>query len=120
MRNLVIDRDTTTPHLPPWEKTENMLLNKVVLDKPKEEYTSTELLQLATSKIESIEREMKVTEPQMKVKRTVGLEFTLKMHVTSLSMKQEWHLGNSVRHTLENAFPYFTLWNGSKNTSTMH
>ena len=60
MRNLAIDRDITTPDLPPWKKPENLLLDRVVLDKPKQEYTSPELLQLASAKIESIERELTI------------------------------------------------------------
>ena len=60
MRNLAIDRDITTPDLPPWKKPENLLLDRVVLDKPKQEYTSAELLQLASAKIESIERELTI------------------------------------------------------------
>ena len=60
MRNLSIDKEITTPHLPPWKKPEKLLLDRVILDKSKQEYTSTELLQLATAKITSIKRELTI------------------------------------------------------------
>ena len=39
-----LSRDTTSPHLPPWNKAENLKIERVTLDKPKNEYTEEELL----------------------------------------------------------------------------
>ena len=53
-------RDTTSPHLPPWRKAQNLKIERVELEKPKKEYTEEELLLLSTVKINSLEREITI------------------------------------------------------------
>ena len=55
-----LSRDTTSPHLPPWKKAGNLKIERVELDKPKNEYTEEELLVISTMKINSLEREITV------------------------------------------------------------
>ena len=53
-------RDTTSPHLPPWRKAQNLKIERVELEKPKKEYTEEELLLMSTVKINSLEREITI------------------------------------------------------------
>ena len=54
MGNWDVTRDVTTPPLPPWKEAENLILDMVELEKPKQEYTEEELLRLSMNKINSI------------------------------------------------------------------
>ena len=54
MNEIDVVRDTTTPHLPPWKRLENLTFDKLPLTKPKNEYTQEELLKLSLHKIPTI------------------------------------------------------------------
>ena len=60
MKNMHIVRDITTPHLPPWKGLENLTVDAVPLEKPKEEYLPEELKRISLEKIESINRELTI------------------------------------------------------------
>lgn len=53
MKDLNIVRETTSPHLPPWIRLDQLKLDKVLLDRPKSEYKSNELRELSMAKIRS-------------------------------------------------------------------
>ena len=60
MKNLNITRETTSPHLPPWISLDRLTLDKVLLDRPKAEYTSEELKELSMAKIRSFTTEVTI------------------------------------------------------------
>ena len=60
MKNLNIARETTSPHLPPWISLDRLTLDKVLLDRPKAEYTSEELKHLSMAKIRSFTTEVTI------------------------------------------------------------
>ena len=60
MADLDIKREETTPHLPPWRQFENLIVDRVPLDKAKEEYTKEELFSISIRKIESIPSEIRI------------------------------------------------------------
>ena len=60
MANIDIKREETTPHFPPWRQFENLIVDRVPLDKPKEEYTEEELYSISIQKIQSIPSEIRI------------------------------------------------------------
>ena len=60
MKDLEITREVTLPHLPPWTKLSHLKLDKVILDRPKAEYTSEELKALTMAKIQSFATEVTI------------------------------------------------------------
>lgn len=55
MKDQTIVRDNTTPPMPPWFKLSNVRFDRVAIEKRKDEYTETELFELAMQKIRSTE-----------------------------------------------------------------
>ena len=60
MEKLDIKRDVTTDHLPPWRQLNNLTIDKVSLNKPKEEYTEGELFKISMQKIEHIQSNVRI------------------------------------------------------------
>ena len=60
MEKLDIKRDVTTGHLPPWRQLNNLTIDKVPLNKPKEEYTKEELFNISMQKIETIQSDVRI------------------------------------------------------------
>ena len=60
MEKLDIKRDVTTGHLPPWRQFNNLTIDKVPLNKPKEEYTEEELYTTSMQKIRTIESDVRI------------------------------------------------------------
>ena len=57
MNNMILTRETTTPHLPPWKGLDKLTVDAVPLEKPKDEYQPEELKRLSLDKIGSFDTE---------------------------------------------------------------
>ena len=60
MERIPLHRETTTIPLPPWKQLNNLILDSVTLQKPKEEYTEEELHQRAVTKIDQYVRDVTI------------------------------------------------------------
>ena len=58
VKELNIVRETTSPHLSPWTRLNQLRLNKVLLDQTKSAYTSDELRELSIATISSFATEV--------------------------------------------------------------
>ena len=60
MADINIKREETTPPFPPWRQFENLIVDRVPLDKPKEECTEEELYSISIQKIQSIPSKIRI------------------------------------------------------------